>query len=41
MEGHVLAGKAIALSAYDLLTHPEKVKAVKDKFKEQKEREKK
>jgi len=33
----ILAGKAIALSAYDLLTHPEKVKEVKEKFKELKE----
>jgi amidohydrolase len=35
----VLAGKAIALSAYDLLTHPEKVKEIKEKFKGLKDRE--
>lgn len=30
----VLTGKVIALTAYDLLTHPDKVKAIQDKFKE-------
>jgi hypothetical protein len=28
----VLAGKAVALSAYELLTTPEKVKAIQDQF---------
>jgi len=37
----VLSGKAIVLSAYELLTHPEKVNAVKEKFKELKEQERK
>ncbi len=35
----VIAGKAIALSAYDLLTQPEKVKAIQEKFKELKAKE--
>jgi amidohydrolase len=35
----VIAGKALALTAYDLLTHPEKVKAIQDKFKELKAKE--
>jgi len=35
----IIAGKAIALTAYDLLTHPEKVKAVQDQFKEMKAKE--
>jgi hypothetical protein len=30
----IIAGKALALTAYDLLTHPEKVKAIQDQFKE-------
>jgi amidohydrolase len=29
----VIAGKAIALTAYDLLIHPDQVKAIQDKFK--------
>lgn len=28
----VIAGKAVALSAYELLTHPEKVKAIQEQF---------
>jgi len=35
----VTAGKAIALTAYDLLTHPEKLKAVQERFKELKAKE--
>ena len=35
----VIAGKAIALAAYDLLNNPEKVKLIRDKFKEVKEKE--
>jgi amidohydrolase len=35
----VITGKAIALTAYDLLTHPDKVKAIQEKFKELKARE--
>jgi hypothetical protein len=35
----VIAGKAVALSAYDMLTQPEKLKAVKDAFKEAKAKE--
>ena len=35
----LIAGKAIALTAYDLLTHPEKVKEIQEKFKELKARE--
>jgi amidohydrolase len=35
----VITGKAIALAAYDLLTHPEKVKAIQEKFKELKAKE--
>jgi amidohydrolase len=35
----LIAGKAIALTAYDLLTHPEKVRAIQDKFKELKAKE--
>jgi len=35
----VLAGKVIALTAYDLLTHPDKVKAIQEKFKELKAKE--
>jgi amidohydrolase len=30
----VVAGKTVALTAYDLLTHPEKVKTIQEKFKE-------
>ena len=32
-------GKAIALAAYDLLIHPDKVKAIQEKFKELKAKE--
>ena len=35
----VTAAKAIALSAYDLLTHPDKVKAIQETFKELKAKE--
>jgi amidohydrolase len=35
----VIAAKAIALTAYDLLTHPEKVKEIQEKFKELKTKE--
>ena len=35
----IVAGKAVALSAYDMLTQPEKLKAVKDAFKEAKAKE--
>jgi hypothetical protein len=35
----VIAGKAIALTAYELLTHPEKVKAIQEQFKEMKAKE--
>ena len=35
----VLAAKAFALTAYDLLKHPEKVKRVQEKFKGLKEKE--
>jgi len=35
----VIAGKAIALAAYDLLNNPEKVKLIRDGFKELKEKE--
>lgn len=35
----VLAAKAIALTAYDLLNNPEKVKQIQEKFKELKEKE--
>jgi len=35
----VLTGKAIALTAYDLLKHPERVKQVQEIFKELKEKE--
>ncbi len=35
----IIAAKAIALTAYDLLTHPEKVKEVQEKFKELKAKE--
>jgi amidohydrolase len=35
----VLAGKAIALTAYDLLTHAEKVKTIHEQFKDQKAKE--
>jgi hypothetical protein len=35
----VVAGKAIALSAYDMLTQPDKLKAVKDAFTEAKAKE--
>jgi len=35
----VIAGKAVALTAYDLLTHPEKVKTIQEKFKEMKAKE--
>jgi metal-dependent amidase/aminoacylase/carboxypeptidase family protein len=30
----VVAGKTVALTAYDLLTHPEKVETIQEKFKE-------
>ena len=35
----VTAGKAIALTAYELLTHPDRVKAIQEKFKELKAKE--
>lgn len=35
----VIAGKAVALSAYDMLTKPEKLKAVQESFKEAKAKE--
>jgi len=35
----VITAKAIALTAYDLLTRPAKVKEIQDKFKELKARE--
>jgi len=35
----VIAGKVIALTAYDLLTHPDKVKEIQEKFKELKAKE--
>jgi amidohydrolase len=35
----VIAGKAIALTAYELLTHPDKVKEIQEKFKELKAKE--
>lgn len=35
----VIAGKAIALTTYELLTHPEKVRGIQDKFKELKAKE--
>jgi amidohydrolase len=35
----IVAGKAVALSAYDMLTQPEKLKAVKEAFKEAKAKE--
>ena len=35
----VTAAKAVALTAYDLLTHPEKVKAIQETFKEMKAKE--
>jgi amidohydrolase len=35
----VAAAKVIALAAYDLLTHPEKVKSIQEKFKELKAKE--
>ena len=35
----VIAAKAIALTAYDLLSHPEKVKSIQEKFKEMKAKE--
>ena len=35
----VIAAKAIALTAYDLLTHPDKVKEIQDKLKELKAKE--
>jgi metal-dependent amidase/aminoacylase/carboxypeptidase family protein len=35
----VMAAKVIALTSYDLLIHPEKVKAVQDEFKEMKAKE--
>jgi amidohydrolase len=35
----IIAGKAVALSAYDMLTKPEKLKAVQDGFKEAKAKE--
>jgi amidohydrolase len=35
----ITAGKAVALTAYDLLTHPEKVKTVQESFKQLKAKE--
>jgi aminobenzoyl-glutamate utilization protein B len=35
----VIAGKAVALSMYDMLTKPEKLKAVQESFKEAKGKE--
>jgi len=35
----VIAAKAIALTAYDLLTQPENVKSIQEKFKEMKAKE--
>jgi hypothetical protein len=35
-ESTVIAAKTIALTAYDLLTHPEKVKTIQEEFKKQK-----
>jgi hypothetical protein len=35
----VIAAKAVALTAYDLLTHPDKVKEIQDKFKTLKAKE--
>jgi len=35
----VIAGKAVALSAYEMLTKPEKLKAVQDSFKEARSKE--
>jgi nitroimidazol reductase NimA-like FMN-containing flavoprotein (pyridoxamine 5'-phosphate oxidase superfamily) len=35
----LIAGKAVALSAYDMLTKPAKLKAVQDGFKEAKAKE--
>jgi nitroimidazol reductase NimA-like FMN-containing flavoprotein (pyridoxamine 5'-phosphate oxidase superfamily) len=35
----VIAGKAVALSAYDMLTNPAKLKTVQDGFKEAKPNE--
>jgi amidohydrolase len=35
----VLAAKVVALTAYDLLTHPDKVKEIQSKFKELKDKE--
>jgi amidohydrolase len=35
----VIAGKTLALTAYELLTHPEKVKSIQDQFKEMKAKE--
>ena len=35
----IIAGKAIALTAYDLLTHPERVKVIQDQFKAMKAKE--
>ena len=35
----IIAAKAIALTAYDLLTHPDKAKEIQDKFKELKAKE--
>jgi hypothetical protein len=35
----VIAAKAIALTAYELLTHPDKVKEIQEKFKELKAKE--
>ena len=35
----VIAAKAVALTAYDLLTHPEKLKAIQEKFEELKAKE--
>jgi hypothetical protein len=35
----VIAAKSIALTAYDLLTHPDKVKEIQRQFKEAKNRE--
>jgi len=35
----VIAGKMITLTAYDLLTNPDKVKGIQEKFKELKAKE--
>lgn len=38
-KGAVMAAKVVALTAHDLLTHPEKVEKIKSRFKEVKEKE--